>query len=227
MLTRLANLSMYRSTEAAALIVGLEGIGLETARRLLTGGWRVCITGRKVDVLAEADRLLRTAGADALLAVPGAAEDGEHQRQAVADVTERWGRLDALVVNAAVSPYYGPITDVVDRSDPPGVRGQRYCAMDVGDRGVGRMDGRPGWEHRERRLGRRCASFAWQRRVQRVEVGAAPPHPTAGRSRAGAAVRVNAVAPATIRTGFSKAKFDGREAVAPSIHWNGSENPTT
>jgi NAD(P)-dependent dehydrogenase (short-subunit alcohol dehydrogenase family) len=91
---------------------GSRGIGLGIADALLAAGARVCITGRTQadldEVVAERD----PEGAhDRVMAVAGRTDDGLHREGAVEAVLSRWGRLDALVNNAATNPQHGPLVD--------------------------------------------------------------------------------------------------------------------
>ncbi|NKQ53803.1 SDR family oxidoreductase [Amycolatopsis sp. K13G38] len=94
-----------------AIVTGASrGIGLGIARELVQRGAKVCITARKPEPLAEAVNEL--GGKDVAIAVPGKADDAEHQQEAVARTMEAFGRLDMLVNNTAINPVYGPIVDV-------------------------------------------------------------------------------------------------------------------
>jgi len=91
----------------AAIVTGASrGIGLGIAERLLAEGACVCITARREAELEEALRSL-DAGERAI-AVPGAADDPDHRRAAVAATMEAFGSLEVLVNNAAANPLYGP-----------------------------------------------------------------------------------------------------------------------
>ncbi len=89
-----------------ALVTGAtRGIGLAIAAELVARGARVTITARKQD---EIDAALDRLGGEVALGVRGSADDETHQGDAVSRTVERFGSLDLLVNNAAVSPYLGP-----------------------------------------------------------------------------------------------------------------------
>jgi 3-oxoacyl-[acyl-carrier protein] reductase len=73
-------------------------------------GGRVCLTARHADALAEATAAL----GEAAIAVAGSADDPDHQIETVAQVMARWGRIDTLVNNTGINPAYGALLDVPD-----------------------------------------------------------------------------------------------------------------
>jgi NAD(P)-dependent dehydrogenase (short-subunit alcohol dehydrogenase family) len=96
-----------------ALVTGASrGIGLAVARRLLDEGALVVITARKPDGLAAA--LDELAAPDRAISVDGAADDPEHQQAAIAAALREFGRLDVLVNNTGINPAYGPLADIED-----------------------------------------------------------------------------------------------------------------
>jgi len=102
-------------TGRVALVSGASrGIGHAIAAALLARGAAVTITARKPDELsAAADELAGTAegGADRVLAVPGNAGDAAARAEAVERTVERFGSLDVLVNNVGINPVYGPLID--------------------------------------------------------------------------------------------------------------------
>jgi NAD(P)-dependent dehydrogenase (short-subunit alcohol dehydrogenase family) len=93
-----------------ALVTGASrGIGLAIAHRIVAEGGRVVITGRSADTLKEAVVEL---GPDRALGIPGKADDAEHRADAIGQAIERFGRLDHLVNNAGINPAYGPLAEL-------------------------------------------------------------------------------------------------------------------
>lgn len=100
----------------AALVTGASrGIGLAIAAELLARGASVALTARKQPVLDEAVEALLAGPAEGdrtrVLTVAGNAGDAEGREEAVARTTETFGRLDILVNNAGINPIYGPLMD--------------------------------------------------------------------------------------------------------------------
>jgi NAD(P)-dependent dehydrogenase (short-subunit alcohol dehydrogenase family) len=100
----------------AALVTGASrGIGFAIAAELLSRGASVTITARKADELAAAaDKLASdAAGGDGsrVLAVPGNAGVDADREAAVAQTMERFGNLSILVNNTGINPVYGPLMD--------------------------------------------------------------------------------------------------------------------
>ena len=195
--------------DRVAIVTGASrGIGLGIATELVRLGARVCITARSAEPLAAA--VTELGGPDAAIAVPGKSDDGDHQAEAVARTIEAFGRLDMLVNNTGINPAFGPITDV----DPAAAA--KIFAVNV------------------------LAPLAWTRRARDAWMGshggaivnvasvaglhASPGIGMYGVSKAalirltaelavelGPGIRVNAVAPAVVKTKFASALYEGRE----------------
>ncbi|WP_407639549.1 SDR family oxidoreductase [Kitasatospora azatica] len=198
-----------------ALVTGASrGIGLGIARELVDRGAKVCITARNPEPLAEAVRDL--GGEDHAIAVAGKADDPEHQRAAVERTVEAFGRLDLLVNNTGINPVFGPVLD----TDPAAAA--KILAVNV----LGPL----AWT--------RLACEAWMREhggaiVNVSSIAGLRTSPGIGMygvSKAalsrltmelagelGPNIRVNAVAPAVVKTRFAEALYVGREeeAAAP------------
>ncbi|SFD81177.1 3-oxoacyl-[acyl-carrier protein] reductase [Actinopolyspora alba] len=94
-----------------AIVTGASrGIGFGIAQRLVSEGARVCITARKPDALREAVEEL--GGAEHAIAVAGKADDSEHQSDAVDRTLRTFGRVDMLVNNTGINPAYGPLIEL-------------------------------------------------------------------------------------------------------------------
>ena len=84
-----------------ALVTGAgRGIGAATAKALAERGAHVILTARSADELEAVEDAIFAAGGSATIAPLDLTETDSIARLATA-VSERWGRLDALVLNAA------------------------------------------------------------------------------------------------------------------------------
>lgn len=193
-----------------AIVTGASrGIGLGVAERLVAEGARVCLTARGAEDLAAAAKSL--GGEDVAIAVAGKADDPAHRAEAVAATVDAFGRLDVLVNNTGINPVFGLTTDVTpeaaakifgvnvlsalawaDQARKAGL-GEQPGAAIVNVASIAGLRPAPG-------LGMYGVSkAALIQLTQQLAVELAP------------AVRVNAVAPAVVKTRFAGALYEGRE----------------
>lgn len=99
-----------------ALVTGASrGIGAATARALAAAGAHVVITARKPAGLETVEEAIHEAGGSATIAPLDLAESDSIGRLALA-IRERWDRLDALVINAAMLPSLTPVAQIEPKS---------------------------------------------------------------------------------------------------------------
>lgn len=105
---------MQRFEGKVALVTGASrGIGFAIAERLLAEGASVVVTGRRQDALDAAVAALAAGpGAERVLGVAGKVDDPSHRAAAIAATVERFGRLDHLVNNAGINPVFGPVLEI-------------------------------------------------------------------------------------------------------------------
>lgn len=94
-----------------AIVTGASrGIGLGIASRLVSEGAKVVLTARKPEPLEEA--VAELGGPEHAEGIAGKADDVEHQAEVVRHVLDKHGRIDVLVNNAGINPAYGPLIDL-------------------------------------------------------------------------------------------------------------------
>ncbi|HEX6869942.1 MAG TPA: SDR family oxidoreductase [Micromonosporaceae bacterium] len=199
---------MAEQQRQVAIVTGASrGIGLAIAQALVDRGDRVCVTARDASTLAEATEAL---GEGRAIGVAGRAHDPDHQAEAVARTMAEFGRIDYLVNNVGTNPVFGPMIDL----DLAVVR--KMVDINV------------------------LTALAWTQHVHRAwqgehggaivnvaSVAALRPAPGLGiygmtkaalvylteqlAVELGPGVRVNAVAPAVVKTKFAAALYEGRE----------------
>lgn len=98
-------------TGKVALITGASrGIGLAIAEELLRGGAAVTISSRKPDQVSAAVEQLRgeVAGAK-VLGVPANTGSDDDRAEVVRATMEEFGSLDVLINNTGINPTFGPL----------------------------------------------------------------------------------------------------------------------
>ncbi|MBF6084256.1 SDR family oxidoreductase [Nocardia cyriacigeorgica] len=192
-----------------AIVTGASrGIGLGIAQRLVDDGAKVVITARKQDALDAAVEQL--GGSEHALGVAGRADDAAHQEDTVARAIATFGSADLLVNNTGINPVYGPMIDM----DMAAAR--KIIEVNC------------------------LAALSWTQQVHKAWMGEhggavvnvssvagirpAPGIGFYGASKAmltyitqelavelGPRLRINAVAPAVVKTKFATALYEGRE----------------
>lgn len=95
-----------------ALVTGASrGIGAATAEALAGAGAHVILTARNSAGLEEVEERIHAAGGSATIA-PMDLTQGESIGKLAAAVAERWGKLDVLVLNAAMLGSLTPVQDI-------------------------------------------------------------------------------------------------------------------
>lgn len=198
-----------RFSGQVAIVTGASrGIGLGIAQRLVDEGAQVCITARKEAALAEAADVL---GDGRAIYVAGSADDPAHQDEAIAATIERFGRLDLLVNNTGINPVYGRAIEVdlaaVEKIFKVNVVSalswaQKAYAASLAEHGGAIVN---------------VASIAGLKPAPNIGMYGASKsaliHLTEELAvELGPSVRVNAVAPAVVKTKFANALYEGREA---------------
>ena len=204
-----------------ALVTGASrGIGWATARLLAeSGAAGVAITSRKPDNVEQAVNELVMAGVaqDRILGIAARADVDEDAERAVRETIERFGACDILVNNAGTNPSPGPLMDV----------------------DLGAVDKTWAVNQRAPLVWVREAYRQWMRDhggavVNVASVGGLRPSPVIGAYNVSKAalihmthqmafelaptIRVNAVAPAVVKTRLSELLWKSDEDAAAGTH---------
>ena len=109
-------MSLFSLTGKVAVITGsTRGIGKAIAERMAEQGARVVISSRKPESCAEvAQSINAVRGAGTAIAIPANISSKGDLKQLAAQATQRLGKIDILVCNAASNPYYGPLAGIDD-----------------------------------------------------------------------------------------------------------------
>ncbi|MEV6298235.1 SDR family oxidoreductase [Actinoplanes sp. NPDC051861] len=192
--------------DQVAIVTGASrGIGFAIAQRFISDGYRVVITGRDADALKAAVEQL----GESAIFVAGKGDDPAHRAEVVSTVADRFGPVTTLVNNIGINPAYGPLASL----DLNAARKMAEVNL------IGTL----GWVQEALRGGLSDGGSI----VNISSVSGVRPAPGIafyGTTKAALihlteelavelapAVRVNAVAPAVVKTRFASALYEGRE----------------
>lgn len=100
---------MFDLTGQVAIITGSSrGIGRAIAEGMAKAGARIVVSSRKAEACQAVVEAIRVEGGEAV-AIPCNISDTDALQALVEGAVEHFGRLDILVCNAAVNPYFGPM----------------------------------------------------------------------------------------------------------------------
>src|SRR3981081_4093752 len=99
-------------TGQVAVITGSSrGIGRSSAELLAKLGAKVVISSRKADACEEGASGIRKSGGDAHVIACNISRR-EEVEALIKGATRHYGKIDILVCNAEVNPYYGPLLEI-------------------------------------------------------------------------------------------------------------------
>ena len=105
---------LFDLTGKVAVVTGsTKGIGKAIAEALAAHGARVVVSSRKADAVEAVTKQIRESGGTAI-GVPCNVGRKEELENLVAAARREWGRIDVVVGNAAVNPFYGSNLDIPD-----------------------------------------------------------------------------------------------------------------
>ena len=210
--------ALFDLTGKVALITGSsKGIGLAIAQEMARHGAQVVISSRKGDVCEAVAADINAECADqpgGAVAIPAHVGRKEELEQLVAETRSRLGKIDSLVCNAAVNPFYGSMADLpddaLDKVLDINIKSNHWLAQMVAPEMIERRDGSiivvssVGGLKGSTHLGAYAISKAADVQLVRnlaVEYG---PHN----------VRVNAISPGLVRTDFARALWENPDILA-------------
>ncbi|TAN10428.1 MAG: SDR family oxidoreductase [Burkholderiaceae bacterium] len=200
-----------------ALVTGSSrGIGRAIAMAYARAGARVVISSRKLDACESVVRDIKAAGGTATAIACNISH--KDQVEALISQTEAtFGPVDVLVCNAAVNPYYGPMSGIPDDAFSKilqvNIIANNWLVSRVAPKMAERQGGAVviissiGGLMGSRTIGAYCISKAADMQLARnlaLEWGKQ-------------GVRVNCIAPGLIKTDFAKALWDNPQTLAGAL----------
>lgn len=211
-------MNLFDLSGKVALVTGsTKGIGEAIVHRLAEHGAKVVVSSRKADacerVAADIDK---ARGAKVAVPIPANINYKDQLQMLVAKTREAWGKIDVLVCNAALNPYFGPQMDIPDEAFDKimgaNIRSNHWLAQLVLPEMVERKDGSIvivssiGGLRGSQAIGAYCISKAADMQLARniaVEYG---PYN----------IRANCIAPGLVRTDFARALWENPEILKRS-----------
>ena len=103
------------SGQVAVITGSSRGIGRAAAEVMASLGAKVVVSSRKGDACEAVVGAIRDAGGEAM-AIACNISRKEEVAALIEGTMRQWGRIDTLVCNAAVNPYFGPLARIPDEA---------------------------------------------------------------------------------------------------------------
>ena len=205
-------MTLFDLTGKVAVVTGsTRGIGEAIVHRFAEHGAKVVVSSRKADACDRVAAAINAEHPGHALALPCNISDKAGLQALIDTTTSHWGKIDILVCNAAVNPYFGPSKDLpdeaLDKIMASNVKSNLWLAHMVLPQMVARRDGSIilissiGGIRGSAVLGAYCLSKAADFQLARnlaVEYGQHN-------------IRINCIAPGLVRTDFARALWEDEE----------------
>ena len=213
-------MSLFDLSGKVALVTGsTKGIGEAIVTRFAEHGAKVVVSSRKADACEKVAADINKAhgkGGKVAVPIPCNINYKEQLQNLVRETRAAFGRIDVLVCNAALNPYFGPQMDIPDEAFDKimgaNVRSNHWLCQLVLPEMVERKDGSIiivssiGGLRGSAVLGAYCISKAADFQLARnIAVEYGPNN-----------IRANCIAPGLIKTDFAKALWDNPEILKRS-----------
>jgi NAD(P)-dependent dehydrogenase (short-subunit alcohol dehydrogenase family) len=202
--------NLFDMSGKVAVVTGSSrGIGRAIAERFAEHGAKVVVSSRKPAACDEVTKVINDRhGAGTAVTIAANISSKDELKNLVEKSTEKFGKIDVLVCNAASNPYYGPMAGISDDQFSKilqnNIIANNWLISHTVPQMIERKDGSViiissvGGYKGSSTIGAYCISKAADLQLARnlaVEYG---PHN----------VRVNCIAPGLIKTDFAKALWD-------------------
>lgn len=203
-------MGFFDLTGKVAVITGSSrGIGRAIAESMAAAGARVVISSRRQEACDEvAGRINAVHGAGTATGIAASISSRAALQELVERTRAAYGHIDILVCNAASNPYYGPLAGISDdqfrKTLENNILSNHWLIQMVAPEMIARRDGAiiivssVGGFLGSANIGAYCISKAADFQLARNLATELGPHN----------IRVNAIAPGTIRTDFAKALWE-------------------
>jgi NAD(P)-dependent dehydrogenase (short-subunit alcohol dehydrogenase family) len=211
-------MSLFDMTGQVAVITGSSrGIGRATAFAMAEQGAKVVISSRKLDAcIAAADEINTKFGAGTAIAVAANISAKDSLQNLVDEARKAFGKITALVCNAASNPHYGPLAEITDEAFAKILTNNivannwiiSMVVPEMIERGEGSVTiiSSIGGLKGSTTIGAYCISKAADMQLARNLADEYGPY----------GVRVNCIAPGLIKTDMAKALWDNPETLRRS-----------
>jgi NAD(P)-dependent dehydrogenase (short-subunit alcohol dehydrogenase family) len=111
-------MNLFDLTGKVALVTGsTKGIGEAIVHRLAEHGAKVVVSSRKADACEKvAADINKERGGEVATPIACNINYKEQLQNLVAQTRAKWGKIDILIGNAAINPYYGPQMGIPDEA---------------------------------------------------------------------------------------------------------------